>query len=144
MLSSAAKYAINAVIYIASYASEDKKLGAKEISIAINIPTPFLAKLLQELARKKIISSAKGPKGGFYLTKLNRNSPLVTIVEKIDGLDKFNSCILGLSECGSQNPCPIHFSISPLKDKILSELSKNTIQDYAQKVQSGESFLNLD
>ena len=144
MLSSATKYAINAVIYLASNASVDRKLSAKMVANAINIPTPFLAKLLQDLAKKKVITSAKGPKGGFYLTEKNMNAALINIVEQIDGLDKFDSCVLGLYECNPNNPCPIHFSITPFKNKLLADLTNNSIKDYAKGVQSGDSFLTTD
>jgi DNA-binding IscR family transcriptional regulator len=100
-----------------------------------------LAKLLQDLAKWKVITSAKGPNGGFYLTEKNKNAALINVVEKIDGLDKFDSCVLGLSECNPNNPCPIHFSIAPFKDKLLADLKNNSIKDYAIKVQNGESFL---
>jgi len=142
MLSSASKYAINAVLYLAIESFEDKKIGAKEIAEAINIPTPFLAKLLQNLAKKNVISSAKGPKGGFYLTDENRNLKLITIVEHIDGLSKFNECVLGLKDCSGKKPCPVHFSIQPLKEKMFNELNNNSIASFAIKVKNGETFLH--
>ena len=53
MLSNSSKYAINAVLYLAINSSVDRKKGVKEISEALRIPTAFLAKLLQILAKKK-------------------------------------------------------------------------------------------
>jgi len=68
MLSNSSKYAINAVIYLALHASPTKRLAPKDIAEALHIPTSFLAKILQTLARKKVISSNKGPGGGFWIT----------------------------------------------------------------------------
>ena len=65
MLSNSSKYAINAVIYLAANSSESKRIGVKEVADALHIPLPFLAKILQALVRKKVISSNKGPGGGF-------------------------------------------------------------------------------
>ena len=47
MLSNTSKYAIRAVIYLALYAGEEKKIGIKQISNELKIPTPFLGKILQ-------------------------------------------------------------------------------------------------
>lgn len=144
MLSNASKYAINAVLYLSANASVDNKLGAKEVALETKIPLPFLAKLLQSLAKRKVISSTKGPKGGFYLTEENKKQALVHVVENIDGLQKFNECVLGLSECSSKNPCPIHFSVQPFRDKLLAEISNNSIDSFADKVKNGTAFLRLD
>ncbi len=141
MLSSASKYAINAVLYLATESSESKKIGAKEVAETIGVPTPFLAKLLQNLARKNVISSSKGPKGGFYLTEANKNLKLITVIAHIDGLSKFDECVLGLKDCSNEKPCPIHFSIQPFKQRMYTELSENSIESFAAKVRSGETFL---
>lgn len=143
MLSNASKYAINAILYLATESSVDRKLGAKEVATAINIPTPFLAKLLQDMARKNVISSTKGPKGGFYLTHENTQQKLITVIAHIDGLGKFEECVLGLEGCSNDKPCPIHFSIQPFKNKLFNELNTNSIASFAVKVKNGETFLNL-
>lgn len=143
MLSSASKYAINAVLFLAMDSHESKKVGVKEIANSISVPEPFLAKLLQNLARRNVISSSKGPNGGFYLTEENKSQKLLVVVEQIDGLSKFEECVLGLKECSSEKPCPIHFSVQPLKKALLSELSDNSIASFAEKVKKGETFLNL-
>ncbi|MCB0374641.1 MAG: Rrf2 family transcriptional regulator [Sinomicrobium sp.] len=142
MLSNASKYAINAVLYLAIASSEDRKIGSREIAGAIDVPVPFLAKLLQNLARKNIISSSKGPGGGFYLTRENRELKLISIVEHIDGLSKFEDCILGLKDCSSEKPCPIHFSVQPFKEMMFRQLNDNTIESFAVKIRRGETFLH--
>ena len=141
MLSNSSKYAINAVLYLAVHTDETKKISAREIADAINIPSPFLSKLLQILSRKNIISSSKGPGGGFYMTEKNLNLHLIEIVKHIDGLDNFEDCVLGLKKCSSERPCPVHYSIQPLKQQFLKELNENTIASFAEKVKTGETFL---
>lgn len=143
MLSNSSKYAINAVIYLAVNASEQRKIGVKEISEVLNIPSPFLAKLLQTLSRKNAISSSKGPGGGFWLTDKEKQVPLINIIYHIDGIDKFTNCALGLKLCSEEYPCPIHHSVQPLKQELLKQLGENTISDFAQKVASGQAFLFL-
>ena len=63
MLSNTSKYAIRAVIYLALFSSDEKKIGIREISKELGLPTPFLGKILQMLAKQKILNSTKGPMG---------------------------------------------------------------------------------
>lgn len=141
MLSNSSKYAINAVLYLAVHSDETKKISAREVAEAIDIPSPFLSKLFQILSRKNVISSSKGPGGGFYMTRENLNLSLIEIVKHLDGLENFEDCVLGLKKCSSDKPCPIHYSIQPLKKQFLKELNENSVASFAKKVKTGETFL---
>lgn len=141
MLSSSSKYAINAVLYLAVNAGETNKIRASEIAEAIKVPSPFLSKLLQTLSREHIISSSKGPKGGFYLTDEEKQLHLIEVVKSIDGVDRLEDCVLGLKKCSSEKPCPVHFSVQPFKNKFLQELEEHSIAHFAEKVKKGEAYL---
>lgn len=143
MLSKSSKYAIKAVLYLAVHSNEEKKINPLQIAKAINIPAPFLAKTLQILTNNDIISSSKGRHGGFYLTKLDKLNTLLTIVQRIDGLDKFNDCLLGLPICSDLNPCPIHHVVAPLKDQLVKELTTKTIEKLAKQIEEGKTFIYL-
>ncbi len=143
MLSNSSKYAIKAVLYLALNSSENKKVMVKDISKPINVPQAYLAKLLQALSRQEIISSTRGPNGGFYLNDTNRKQPVMKIIDVIDGKEKFNSCMLSLKECDEKKPCPMHKIIYPLKSKLVQDLKRKTIQDLSQEVKSGIAFLPL-
>ena len=108
MLSHTCKTAIKAVVYLATKDAAEAKSGVKEIASHINASEHTVGKILQNLVRQKIIKSVKGPAGGFYLTEEQRLLPIITIVETVDGKDIFKRCGLGLSECSSVRPCPIH------------------------------------
>ena len=141
MLSSSSKYAVNAVLYLAVHSSEINKIRAKEIAEAIKLPPPFLAKLLQTLSRENVVSSSKGPTGGFYLTPEAQQRPLLEVVKIIDGTDRLEECVLGLKKCSSEKPCPVHFSVQPFKQTFKKELEENSIAVFAEKVKSGETYL---
>ena len=59
------KICYKTVLYLALNSNETKRVMVKHIAAPINVPQAYLAKLLQELSRAHIISSVKGPKGGF-------------------------------------------------------------------------------
>jgi Rrf2 family protein len=143
ILSRASKYAILATLYLAINSSKDKKVSVKSITKNIEVPSPFLAKLLQQLVRSKLISSTKGPNGGFYLTKVDSHKSVFDIIAVIDGVDKFDECFLGLNKCDAKHPCPVHYLVEPFKDKILSEFKDKTILEFAQEIVKNKRVLTL-
>ena len=143
MLSNASKYAILSTLYLAEHSNEDRKISVKEIAENIDVPSPFLAKLFQQLVRGKIISSTKGPHGGFYLSDKNKKKNVLDIIDNIDGLNKWNGCFLGLNECDSANPCPVHFIVVPFKNNILAKFRDKTIMEFSQEISANKSLLSL-
>ncbi len=143
MLSKSSKYAIRAVLYLALHSSVEKKYSPIEIADAIDIPAPFLAKILQSLTKDDIISSIRGRNGGFYLTKKNKKNPLILVVNSIDGLHKFHECLLGLPVCSDENPCPIHHAVSPFKKQLEAELSNKSIDTLSKEVSEGKTHIFL-
>lgn len=141
MLSNQSKYAIRGVIYLAINSSEERKLGSKEVGEEINIPIPFLAKIFQHLSKEKIISSSKGPKGGFYLSENQLKGNLMSVISCLDGDDNFNSCYMGLSSCSDSSPCAIHHLAAPFNQKVKNELQKRSIADFALEAKKGNSHI---
>jgi Rrf2 family protein len=133
MLSKSSKYAIRAVLYLATHTSDTKKVGSKEVARLLDIPAPFLAKTLQELTRKDIISSIKGPHGGFFLTQENKQKSLFDIIECIDDVQKFNNCFLGQHECNDDAPCVVHHIYMPFKNKLIDKLKTKSIIEMAKE-----------
>ena len=81
MFSKATEYALRATIHIAKNSSEEKKLGIEEIAKSIDSPKSFTAKILQLLAKdNKIISSVRGPNGGFFITEKAKKLPVRAIL----------------------------------------------------------------
>jgi Rrf2 family protein len=131
MLSSSCKYGIRAVTYIASKSKDSGKIGIKQISEDLNLPTPFLAKILQLLAKQKILSSSKGPHGGFSLLKDPKKITLLDIIITIDGNDLLENCIIHNTTCscvGNENLiCPIHDEYSKTRANLVKLFSNKTI-----------------
>jgi Rrf2 family protein len=143
MLSNTSKYALKAVLYLAVNSSPDNKIMAKDISTAINVPQAYLSKLLQQLSRHHILSSMKGPGGGFYLSKENRGNNLMAIVDIIDGDQRLTSCMLSLEKCAAEHPCPMHDLIGETKTNFIKNLEERTVEELVLDIREGKSFLPL-
>lgn len=129
MLSNTCKYAIRSVVYLSVYASDTKKIGVKEISEALDIPSPFLGKIMQTLARKKILNSIKGPHGGFSLGRPAVDISIMDIVQIIDGTDIFDICLVRTTHCSDEEPCGIHDKITALRKEMKETFINQTIDD---------------
>ena len=143
MLSNACQYAIRSVLYLSIHSDEKTRIGVKKVAAELETPQPFLAKLLQQLAKSNLVSSIKGPNGGFYLTEKNSKNSLWDIVKCIDGVEKFETCFLGLSTCSDENPCPVHFIVSPFKDKLLNDFRDKTIAQFTEEIKLTGRVLSL-
>lgn len=143
MLSNAAKYAIRSILYLAIHTDRKNKIGVKKIAEELSTPQPFLAKLLQQLSKSKLVSSTKGPNGGFFLSEANQQNSIWDIVENIDGTVKFEECFLGLKKCEDKNPCPVHRMAVPFKQKILSSFKDKTIDEFTREIELSGTVLTL-
>lgn len=143
MFSNSSKYALKAVLYLAVNASESNKIMAKNISEPINVPQAYISKLLQDLSRHDIVSSVRGPNGGFYLNEQNLKTPLITIVNVIDGENRLNSCLLSIQNCNNDKPCPLHHFAASYRTHLIENLENNTINDMVKGIKAKTSFLPL-
>ncbi|MCB0668962.1 MAG: Rrf2 family transcriptional regulator [Saprospiraceae bacterium] len=134
MFSKSCQYAIRAILFLAIYTSEDRRMGVDDLAAKLEVPKHFLAKVLQQLTRQNLIASAKGRNGGFYLTTENRNSNLLAVIESIDGPHAFHECILGMSKCSNENPCPYHSAVRHYRDQFLLLVREETIQESAERI----------
>jgi len=134
MFSKSCKYAIRAVLYLAVNTSPEKKLGTKEVADNLDIPKPFLAKILQQLSRHQILSSSKGAGGGFYIDPEKNVFSLSDVIEIMDGTEVFTGCILGLAACSSENPCPLHNKAMAYRQSIFNQMEHQSIEDFAKMI----------
>lgn len=144
MLSNTCKYGIRACIYLAVY-GDDRLLNIKEIAKGLDVPEPFLGKILQTLAKKKILTSQRGISGGFKFARDPKTISFLEIVEIIDGLDVFNECILGVRICSSTpehaHDCPFHTKLDPLLLKMYNVFKDNSVGDFAEKLEDYKDFV---
>jgi len=132
--SRSAEYAIRAFVYLAS-APKDQYVMAKQIAAGTSIPAHFLAKILQQLARKGFLRSSKGPTGGFCLRQAPGRISLLDIVETVDGLQGYERCIGGFPDCNDNAACGLHDSWKPIRSRIIEYLEGTSIADVAESRQ---------
>ncbi len=144
MFSNAAEYAIKACIWIANNATDKNLVKAEDLAKETQMPKAFIAKILQNLSKKQIVTSVKGPHGGFYIYNNDPESiSIYSIVEAIDGNGILNSCVLGIKVCSDVKPCPAHNKYKPIKLQLQDFLLNTNLKELAEGLKSGIAYLRV-
>lgn len=133
------EYAIRALAYLAR--APKGTAGGLEIARAEGLPAPILWKVLQNLVRKGLLRSQRGPGGGFRLARRAELITLRDVVAAVDGLDQFLECAVGLERCADDAPCPLHDSWKGIRTQFLDYLEKTTLDDMAAAVTRKKELL---
>ena len=132
LLTKKTEYALLALISIAK--SESPK-NVDALSRELNIPKPYLAKILQGFAKNNILNSFKGINGGFTL-KVDPNKLTILQISEIseDKSPSVFECSPSIDSCPSQNgsQCNLWPVLNKLQNKIDDFLSSLTIKDIMQ------------
>jgi Rrf2 family protein len=126
--SRSSEYAIRAFVQMASLPPGEYVM-VKHIAAEADIPSHFLAKILQDLARDGFLRSSKGPRGGFRLRQPPEEISMLAIVEAIDGAGRYDRCLGGMAECTDRMPCGMHDSWKALRSRIIEYLEGTSIAD---------------
>lgn len=123
-----AEYALRATLHIASRHPESVRVT--ELSAAVNAPANYLSKTLNHLARAGVLTSTRGPSGGFRLTKDPSRVNLAEVVKVfIGGAPK--RCLLGHGPCGTNRECSVHERWKPLSGQLDDFFRRTTLADLA-------------
>lgn len=141
MFSKTCEYAIRAMIFIAQKSKDGNKVGIKEIAKGIDSPEHFIAKILQDLGRRRLLQSVKGPNGGFYLDEEALECSLADIVKVVDGDKLFTGCGLGLKQCSETHPCPIHNEFKLVRKGIQTMLENAKLGEFMEELEKRLTFL---
>jgi len=143
MFSKASEYGIRAASYIALQSQLGNRKSVKEIAEVINSPFAFTAKILQVLVKSDVISSVKGPGGGYEVSPKQFDEINVKmIVKAIDGLEVFSACVLGMNKCDSRKPCPAHENYIKVRKELYNMAENTYLKDIISGINSGKTYLN--
>jgi Rrf2 family protein len=143
MFSKATEYALRATIYIAKKSSIENKVGIEEISDAIGSPRSFTAKILQSLTKDNVIvSSSRGPNGGFYVSEKAKKLPVRSILKAMNEDEVLEKCVLGLKQCSEIQPCPMHAQYKIIKQQLIKLFVTKTIGQLAADIKEGEVYIS--
>lgn len=128
MISRASEYAIRSLTFLAMQ-ERDSFYLARDMAERLEIPAPFLAKILQPLVSRGLVRSQRGRSGGFRLARDPAEITLFQIVDAQENLGKIRQCMLGQAECSDERACPLHHYWTRASDEYLAILDSTTLRD---------------
>ncbi len=149
MFSNTAKYAIRATLYLALKQEKNgqTKIGIKQMAEELDLPVYFLGKIMQTLAKHKILKSYKGPNGGFQFNKNPDEISLLDIIKIFDGTESFDNCFLGLNLCKNNKKmkelCPFADNLDMCVLKIKESLEQKKIGLIAKSLQQLDQIIEI-
>ena len=120
-LTRAAEYAIRCMLYL-SKQGPGVLTSRQEIAQQADIPTHFLAKIAQDLAKADLIEIRQGARGGFILRKDPADISLLTVVETMIGEISLNDCISRPAGCKVSDHCTVHRIWLDARDQLRNTL----------------------
>lgn len=131
-------YGLMAIHYIAVQ-QEDGAVSAKRIAATFNIPHELLAKILQRLARKGLIESYNGPKGGYVLSEAPTEITVAQVIRALEGPINIVSCLEDL-DCPQFAKCNLRHPVQKIQASINDLLDTMTL---AELMGDGRPILEL-
>lgn len=128
ILPQTAEYALRAMAQLATLPL-GQPVRAADLSKLTHIPEPYLAKVLQKLAARGLLSSEKGHHGGFKLALPKERIRFLDILAAVDHDLEPDRCAFGWKKCNAKNPCLLHPTFAPLKNAYAQWAASTTLAD---------------
>ena len=125
LLPQTAEYAVRAVLFIARH---ERPVRVAEIAAATQLPQNYLSKTLHRLARAGVLSSARGPTGGFRLAVAADRLTLQRIISTFAQAGG-QRCLLGHGICGEVPACAVHARWAPVRSQMSDFFESTTVAD---------------
>ena len=127
IFSTATGYALRA---LAAMPEDGTYSLAKDLASHLELPGPYLAKILQSLAQEGILHSVRGPRGGFRLARAAHKITVGEVVAALEGAETMTGCVMGFARCDDHDtPCPLHKAWHDVKAHMDETMTHVTIRD---------------
>jgi Rrf2 family protein len=123
-----ADYGLMAIHYIAV----NEALGpvsAKRIADEFRIPPELLAKIMQRLAKKRLIASQNGPKGGYVLARRPTEISVGDVIRALEGPVNIVSCLEASSDCPQMAHCNLRRPVQKIQAAISQVLDTMSLSE---------------
>ena len=118
-------YAVRALSAISRY--PDQWISVSDLVEMLDVPKPFLRKILQKLQVRGVLASNKGKKGGFSLKRSAESIYLLELLEIFHGKFEVSDCFVNKNLCSDMSTCILKTKVSEIKKYIVKELQSITL-----------------
>ena len=137
IFSQTVEYALRSVVWLASHS--DTPQTVQQIAEATQIPSNYLAKVMNSLRRTGLVESRRGLGGGYILSHTDDDLTVLDVVNTVDPIERISQCPLGARSHGL-NLCPLHKRLDEAIGLIEKAFVKTKIADLVVQSDEGGSI----
>lgn len=120
-LTTKGRYAVTAMLDLALHAKE-KPITLADISQRQGISLSYLEQLFSRMRKQGLVASARGPGGGYRLSRDANEINVAQVIEAVDEKVSVTRCD-GRGDCQNGGPCLTHKLWCSLSDQIYGFLN---------------------
>ncbi|HJV84257.1 MAG TPA: SUF system Fe-S cluster assembly regulator [Noviherbaspirillum sp.] len=122
------------VVLTAMVNEPDRSRSSAEIAAAIHVPAPTVSKILKMLARSGLVTSLRGAKGGYLLSRPPGKISMADIIDAMDGPIGMTECSVTPGLCVQETACAIRVNWQRVNRAVLGVLQEMTLDQMVQPV----------
>lgn len=130
-LTKTSEYALRILSYMIN--SNQRVFTAKLLVETLHVPDKYLRRLMTDLSKKGFIKSIQGREGGYVFAKNPEKIFLSDIIDAVEGMEKYEGCLLGFAQCSEENPCSLHQIWGPIRDVEVAFLRETSLDQIINK-----------
>jgi len=130
-LTTKGRYAVTAMLDLAIH-FDDGPITLADISRRQGISLSYLEQLFSRLRKQELVVSARGPGGGYRLSREASEIAVADVITAIDEKVDATRCG-GLANCQDDQPCLTHELWTDLSQRIYDFLSGITLADLVER-----------
>jgi Rrf2 family transcriptional regulator, iron-sulfur cluster assembly transcription factor len=127
VLGQATEYAVAALAFLGS--RNGAPILVREIAESTSVPGPYLAKIVNVLAHRHLVSTRRGPGGGVSLARAPHQISLFDVCRALDDPLTEDRCMLSHQACSTERSCPAHTFCRTYRTEQFAFLQRTTLVD---------------
>ena len=103
--------------------------SAREVALATQLPLPMVSKILKILTQKGLLSSQRGPKGGYRLIRRASSISIAEVIHVVEGPIAMTECVEGAGKCNHEPMCHFHDPWRKINRTVVEVLGRISLVD---------------
>ena len=130
------KQADYAIVLLTQLASDpERQFNASEMAAQTELPQPIVSKILKLLARRELLVSHRGAKGGYRLARTAEEISVAEIIEAVEGPIAITECVDERpGECSQEPICPVRSNWQRINAAVRHALEDITLLEMTHPV----------
>ena len=136
-LTTKGKYAVTALLDLSLHQSGIEFTSLSKIAARQDMPISYLEQLFRNLRKAGIVEAARGPTGGYRLSRHSSEINVSEVVASVEGAMDATQCG-GASDCHAGTRCLAHDLWSELNSQVDNFLISKSLEDVIANERSSQ------